>query len=97
MKLTEKEIIYLKAIPKSNFNDGSDAYCGLWSWSITDEIKEFSVQQAKGVMSSLVKKGLIRVNDAEGYGRADDMCVDVTDKGRETIKTLLFTGKVSGG
>jgi hypothetical protein len=46
MKLTKFEKIYLRAMPKSCFNDRIDDYKNgdVWQWSVTDEITEFTEQ-----------------------------------------------------
>jgi len=89
--LTDKEKIYLKAIPLSDYNDGDQWKDGggVWCFSVTDQITEYTPQQAKGVMSSLVKKGLINIMDYEGGGRPEDMCVGLTLEGVQALKNLL--------
>ncbi len=90
MTTTEKEKIYLLAITKSNyFDDGlSDKDQAVWCFSVTDEISEYTPQQAKGVMSSLVKKDLITIEDYEGKNRPDDMTVCMTQKGIEVLEQI---------
>ena len=78
----------MKAIPKSNFGDGSDTYDGIWVWSVTDEITEYSAAQARGVISSLVKKDLIYIVDNEGNGKAKDMWLAGTEAGNKIINNL---------
>ncbi len=83
MTITEKERSYLKAMTESCFNDNGDDYKthGIYCFSVTDEIKDYTAQQAKGVMSSLIKKGLITIFDCEGRGQANDMVVTMTAEG----------------
>ena len=92
MKLTKFEKIYLRAMPKSCFNDRADDYKngGVWQWSVTDEITEFTAEQARGVVSSLVKKGLIVIDDYEGQGQAKDMVVTMTEKGQAIEVDLIM-------
>jgi hypothetical protein len=86
VETTEFEKIYLNAIRKSNFYE-SDEF-GVYCFSVVDEIKEFTEQQAKGVLSSLVKKGLVNVYDSQGDNKSKDMCVILTNNGKATCGKL---------
>ena len=86
IQLTKFEEIFLKAMPKSNYNDGDDyKTTGVWTFSVTDEITEYTEQQAKGVVSSLVQKGLIDIWEHE----SGDTVVVMTEKGKEAEQSLL--------
>jgi len=88
--VTPYEAMYIKAMSKSCFNDNGDNYktTGVWAFSVTDEIREFSIQQAKGVLASLVKKGFVQTMDNEGHGNPDDTVVWLTEAGIEVEGSL---------
>ena len=97
--LTKMGLEYMNAMTRSCFNDQGDDFRthGVWQFSVTDELvgtgftKEvyMTVQQAKGVLSSLVKKNYVDICDAEGWGRAPDMSVCMTKNGIRVWEKML--------
>jgi len=88
----EKDVL-VNGIYKSNFNDinvdnvedyGS-RYETITTWSdcVIDSCKETKINQVSGVMSSLVKKGLVTCTEGK------DAVVTVTNKGFEVLKSLV--------
>jgi len=62
VKATEKEAKVLRAIENSEFSDEGNGLCGyLWE-------DEFDMKIYRGVLASLVKKGVIGVDDMEQDG-----------------------------
>lgn len=75
--LTEKEKEIIKAIDRSDFGD--DSVCdGVWFWSIDPKLEK---KQISGVVSSLVKKGIVNTQDEGG----PDHFIAITPKGLEVI------------
>lgn len=56
----------------------------IWSWSITYNTEITNKHQVSGVVSSLVKKGLV---ETDGYVE-DDHTVNLTENGIKVYKTL---------
>ena len=80
--LTEKESAVLKAIDGSEYGDElTDA---IWSWSLWDNIDKEVVPNATsigGIVSSLVKKGLVYVTD-EG---TEEAAIEMTEAAAELL------------
>ena len=75
MELTELEKDVIVAITENEFsNIPGDP---VWSWSIADNAKITKTEQISGVVSSLVKKGLVETNDESG----DNSTVELTEEG----------------
>lgn len=96
IKLTANEAAILKAFPGFQYvSDSSLAdIVGLglgtstWTWSFTDDAAAaagISVKAVKGVISSLVKKGLVT---CQNDGPADERTVTVTDAGLALVVAL---------
>ena len=90
MTLTEKEKIILKAGCDSEYN--SICSGGDWVFATIDNSKLGS-KVARGVISSLVKKGLIEIEDQEGNGKPNDMAIFCTKKGKEVCINEGFEDK----
>lgn len=96
-KLTANETAILKAFP--SFQYASDYSLAdmvsswsrgrqVWTWSFTDDAAAaagITVRAVKGVISSLVKKGLVT---CENDGPADERTITVTDAGIEQVVAL---------
>jgi len=78
--LTELEIKVLQAARKTNFGDCLEG--GQWSFAVCDAAK-LDEKIYRGVVASLVKKGLVVISDDEGKGKFSDMVFDYTDAGKE--------------
>ena len=78
--LTENEIKVMIAIRNNCYEDGIQY--GTWSFAVCDE-SGIPEKQYRGVASSLIKKGLIEINDYEEKGRFSDMTLSLTDLGKE--------------
>lgn len=96
MNLTKNETAILTAWPTFQYvadnplasivEHGWGRSC--WSWSFTDDAAAaagISVKAVKGVISSLVKKGLLT---AENDGPADERTITVTDEGLAVVVSL---------
>jgi predicted transcriptional regulator len=75
VKLTELEKDVIVAITENEYSDvpGNP----VWSWSVADNCKITHKDQVSGVVSSLVKKGLVECYDDRGK----DSTVHLTDAG----------------
>lgn len=83
----EKDVL-LHGFGDSNYNgQGNENGCP-WSWSIADKCKVAKKNQVPGVISSLVKKGIMSSWDYEGDGNPDDEVVALTEKGKEIFRLL---------
>lgn len=84
--LTELEIRVLEASRKTDYGDCLEY--GQWSFAVCDKAL-LSEKVYRGVVSSLIKKGLItiwdngRISDGIKAGNFLDMIFEFTDKGRE--------------
>ena len=79
MKPTPKELEVLRAIIKSEFQDGNDPVNNpVWSWSCNPFAKKSSLG---GVVASLKKKGLV----TQG-GEGDDATLSITQRGFEAAQ-----------
>lgn len=84
-KLTELEQDVLDGCYRSEYNDGGNHF-DIWSWSIA--ARKTGIKQVSGVVSSLVKKGLVTCG---GTGtKDDDNTVAVTPLGIEVARSLGF-------
>ena len=77
--LTELEVKVLEASRKTDFGDCLEY--GQWSFAVCDK-SGLDEKVYRGVVSSLVKKGLIQIFDQEGRGKFKDQVFEFTDKGR---------------
>lgn len=83
--LTELEIDVLDGCYRSEYNDGGNHF-DIWSWSCAP--RKAGVNQVSGVVSSLVKKGLVT---CDGAGtKDDDNTIRVTLLGIEVARSLGF-------
>lgn len=78
--LTELEIKVLEASRKTDFGDCLDY--GQWSFAVCDKAG-LDEKVYRGVVTSLVKKGLVQIFDDEGQGKFRDMVFELTNKGRQ--------------
>jgi hypothetical protein len=83
--LTELEKDVLDGIYRSEYTDGG-IQPAIWSWSIA--CRKATTKQVSGVVSSLVKKGVVTCGGAGT--KDDDATVDVTDLGVEVARSLGF-------
>ena len=86
MNLTalEKDVI-LHGIGDNEYDDAGN---GTWSWSIQPNCKVVTPVQIKGVISSLVKKGLAETYNYEGGKNPKDDVVTLTDQGKKLLKQM---------
>jgi len=93
MKLTENEKAILKGGCDSEYDDfcddGPDNCVGTWAFSAIDNAKIDS-KIARGVIASLVKKGLVTIMDNEGKGKTADMIITPTITGYNICVNLGF-------
>lgn len=75
MKLTELEKDVIIAITENEYSDVPGD--PVWSWSVADNTKIANINQVSGVISSLVKKGLVVSSE---YDKKDST-VELTDAG----------------
>jgi len=84
-KLTDLEKDVLDGIYRSEYTDGGTT-ANIWTWSVNARITKKN--QLSGVVSSLVKKGIVTVG---GDGTKDnDNTIDVTALGIEVARDLGF-------
>lgn len=91
--LTENEKAILKGGCDSDFDNfcselGND-YCGTWVFDAIDKSK-LDPKSARGVISSLVKKGVVTILDNEGNGKSRDMVVIPTKIGYDACVELGY-------
>ncbi len=91
MNITDNE----KAILKGGCDSDYDNFCENPTW-VFDAIDKsgLSPKVARGVISSLVKKGLVVIEDNEGKkgkGRSDDMTIFATDEGVNVCESLGYS------
>jgi len=86
MKTTLKEQQILWATFNNEYAAG-DYTAGTWTFAVIDN-SEIPRAQARGVISSLIKKGLLIVEDTEGKNRNDDMACYRTEAGNEQCRLL---------
>ena len=80
MNITALETEYLRGIANSDFSDNLGDQ--VWTFSVLDAC-DVTKQQAPGVASSLVQKGLIKTTDE---GR--DSCTSLTEAGIKVVQDL---------
>lgn len=84
-KLTELEIDVLDGCYRSEYTSGGNHFA-IWSWSCAP--RKAGIKQVAGVVSSLVKKGIVTCG---GSGtKDDDNTIDVTPLGIEVARSLGF-------
>lgn len=84
--LTELEIKILQASRTNEYCDAVDEGAP-WVFAVIEE-SGILVNQARGVIASLVKKGIVIVEDYENKGKSDDMVFVLTDEGAEITRNL---------
>lgn len=86
-KLTAKETAALKVFPDAQYLDGRWAPGeSTWSFDFTEMVAvaaKTTLSAAKGVISSLVKKGFVKTG-----GEGDDSWIAITDKGFDRVNDL---------
>jgi len=92
IKLTKLEIdVLINGFGHNNFNSGSNNAVGVvWAWSLIDSCKITQKQQISGVVSSLVKKGIMDTWNDNNGSNSDDDVVALTEKGKEIFRLLEF-------
>lgn len=85
--MTDLELKIMKAGCDSDY----DNFCEepTWVFDVIDK-SEIGAKQARGVISSLVKKGLVEVFDNEGHGNPNDMAIVATESGVEICRDHNF-------
>ena len=88
--LTDMEVKVMESALKSEYNNGetNPTFISPWNFSVQDH-SGLDGKQYRGVCSSLIKKGLIAIEDQEGRGKANDMVFVFTLRGLH-----LFTEEV---
>jgi len=85
--LTENELAILKA---SRTNDFADAGEGSTTWVFAViQSSGLDPKVARGVIASLVKKGLVAIDDYEGDRKSDDMTFSLSPKGIEVVLEVI--------
>lgn len=85
LNLTPNELAVLKGARVNNFCDAGDKDDGSpWVFAVI-EYSKLDEKVARGVLSSLVKKGLVEIYDAEGRNKANDMYLIFTDKAFDLV------------
>jgi len=92
MELTELEKQVMEAGRKTNFGD-----CLVepqWSFAVADAAR-MDYKVYRGVVASLVKKGLANICDNEGRGRNrfDDMVFSYTEEGKKLMTLWELYGE----
>lgn len=87
VNLTKNEKIIMHSGCESDF----DNFCefGTWVFDVIDKSK-LDPKVARGVISSLVKKGLVVVEDQEGRGNSNDMAIIATKEGVKVCAELGY-------
>lgn len=81
--ITEREQAVINAIALSDF--GSKLRSEVWTSSVAGQHGAPDGLAFAGVVSSLVKKGLVWVRDYEGRGRAADQTIRLTEEGAAAV------------
>jgi len=81
--LTDMEKDVILSIANSEYSD--EPGDPIWSWNIADNTKITKKEQVSGVVSSLVKKGLV---GSDGQSEGNDSCTWLTKKGIEAYNLL---------
>ena len=82
--LTEMEKDVIIGIANNEFSDKPGDW--VWSYSVHFNLKITTQTQLSGVISSLIKKGLVDHDDTGEKGISD--CVRLTEDGIEAFKSL---------
>lgn len=90
--ITELEAKILHGFLTSEYND-DDVNGAPWMFSVIEHSGVES-KLARGAISSLVKKGIFRVQDYEGKGRTNDMSVSLTAMGKELLSSPPWAEKL---
>jgi hypothetical protein len=85
MKLTDLEKQVIEGALKSDFGNVMAGNDGTWSFDVQD-YSGLTEKIYRGVVSSLIKKGLVTIFDTEGRGKYRDMVFNLTDKGRKYVR-----------
>lgn len=82
MELTNLEILVLNASQKTDFGDCAEKL--VWNFAVQDASKLDS-KIYRGVVSSLIKKGLVSIYDYENKGKYEDMIFQLTEEGKKIL------------
>ena len=86
MRTTKMENQIMLAMTTNEYTDGSEASWGQWTWAVIDE-SGIHPKQARGVLSSLIQKGLVT---EERFARPpDEYSLHFTDTGKVAVKAIL--------
>lgn len=91
LKLTQMEIQILNAMRYNEYNDCLQDHCGTWTFSVIENAG-IDPKKARGVISSLLKKGLVEVNEKTS---SDPESIGYTEAGEKLFETA--TGKENSG
>jgi predicted transcriptional regulator len=83
INLTVNEKVIMDACLNTDY--GSALNEGIWSFAVANAAK-MNTKEYRGTVSSLVKKGLVKIYDYEEKGRFEDMVFCLTEKGKAYIK-----------
>lgn len=87
MKLTIMEIKILNAMRTNEYNDALSSYpCGTWSFTAIDN-SGIPAKKARGVISSLVKKGLVTISGRNTRNAEDCEAIGFTELGCKLFDT----------
>ncbi len=94
MKFTENEKAIFKGARDNNFEDCFEEYCpgylnNTWVFAVI-EGSGLDPKVARGAIASLVKKGMVQIDDYEGKGRANDMTFCLTAEGVKAGNSVLM-------
>ena len=88
MNLTVNETAVLRRVMWSEYEEGA-----IWSSELFDKSFPFPPASLPGVVSSLVKKGMVLVLNYEGTNNPKDNIVEVTDAGQIWLADNGFTNQ----
>ena len=86
MKLTKNEKLMIENIINNEYDEGLDNVT--WVFAVQYSRNEFPIESYKGILGSLVKKGLVEVYDYE----KDENAVSLTESGKK-VALQLFNEK----
>ena len=89
MNLTDKEKKMIENLIRNDYSD-SGLESTPWVFALQEcGVNDFGLNEYKGILGSLVKKGLVEIIDSEEKGRSNDFYCYLTEKGKEVTKELF--------